>query len=524
MRLGTGRGSPAGPGAAAESAGVQRAPFPPPHRDVPFAFLAILAGVLARLLIMAIGQGTLIDDAYITLRYGRNLMEGDGLVYNVGERVLGTQPLYALWTGVLWKLSQVFLGGRGVEVLVTLGNVAFFAAAAALVARWIKIQSRLFVHVPLVVLCSYVPFLDNTTTGMETSLFLFLIAASLDALHRDRRLTLSILLGLCALTRPEGNLWALAVILYALRRRRPDARLVLPFLLVVIAWGVFAWQYYGTPLPLSARAKSGWFNGIYANEGFFVQTLDVLASFTLGPWPDWQHWRAPEGAAALAMIALLVLFGKGALVLLRTRDPNFLWSLFFLSCVVFFVAGRGATWPSWYAIPPGLGFVITLCHGADAWIRPRLPDHGWSQKRVKVVLGALAFAFLVISILIWNRVRLPYYLNIEESYVRTGKTLAGASDPGDRLFVVEIGCIGYYADRYVYDLGGLISPEIQAMRRIDWGLGEAPALVQRYRPEWVVVNDIHLLKILASEPEGWFEREYRLDFRTYLHFVYRRVS
>ncbi len=40
-----------------------------------------------------------IDDAYITYRYSQNILEGHGLVYNPGERVLGTTtPLYAgLW-------------------------------------------------------------------------------------------------------------------------------------------------------------------------------------------------------------------------------------------------------------------------------------------------------------------------------------------------------------------------------------------------------------------------------------------
>ncbi len=41
-----------------------------------------------------------IDDAYITFRYARNLAEGLGLVYNPGEWVLGTTaPLWAILPG-----------------------------------------------------------------------------------------------------------------------------------------------------------------------------------------------------------------------------------------------------------------------------------------------------------------------------------------------------------------------------------------------------------------------------------------
>ena len=38
-----------------------------------------------------------IDDSYITFRYARNILAGEGFVYNPGEAVLGTTtPLYTL--------------------------------------------------------------------------------------------------------------------------------------------------------------------------------------------------------------------------------------------------------------------------------------------------------------------------------------------------------------------------------------------------------------------------------------------
>ena len=39
----------------------------------------------------------IIDDSYITYRYSRNILAGNGFVFNPGERVLGTTtPLYTL--------------------------------------------------------------------------------------------------------------------------------------------------------------------------------------------------------------------------------------------------------------------------------------------------------------------------------------------------------------------------------------------------------------------------------------------
>ena len=38
-----------------------------------------------------------IDDSFITYRYARNILAGDGFVYNPGEAVMGTTtPLYTL--------------------------------------------------------------------------------------------------------------------------------------------------------------------------------------------------------------------------------------------------------------------------------------------------------------------------------------------------------------------------------------------------------------------------------------------
>ena len=56
------------------------------RRHLWIAILIMLAALGARFLA---GPRT-IDDAYITFRYARNLLAGNGLVYNPGEWVLGT--------------------------------------------------------------------------------------------------------------------------------------------------------------------------------------------------------------------------------------------------------------------------------------------------------------------------------------------------------------------------------------------------------------------------------------------------
>ena len=51
------------------------------------------------------------DDAFISFRYAKNLVEGHGLVYNIGERVEG-------YTNFLWTLLLSAFMGLGLDVVV----------------------------------------------------------------------------------------------------------------------------------------------------------------------------------------------------------------------------------------------------------------------------------------------------------------------------------------------------------------------------------------------------------------------
>ncbi len=64
-----------------------------PRRVLLIALVLIAVAIVARMLP---GPRT-IDDAFITFRYSRNIVEGQGFVYNIGAPSLGTTtPLYTL--------------------------------------------------------------------------------------------------------------------------------------------------------------------------------------------------------------------------------------------------------------------------------------------------------------------------------------------------------------------------------------------------------------------------------------------
>ena len=104
-------------------------------RDNRLLSLALVA-TLAILLAHASVYGFVTDDAYISFRYARNMIEGLGLVFNAGERVEGMTNL--LWT--LWSALGLRLGVDAPRWALAWGGICF--AASILLLGFNHLQLR----------------------------------------------------------------------------------------------------------------------------------------------------------------------------------------------------------------------------------------------------------------------------------------------------------------------------------------------------------------------------------------------
>jgi Gpi18-like mannosyltransferase len=147
----------------------------------------------------------MIDDAFITFRYARNLVQGVGLVYNVGERVLGTTtPVYALWMAALSLITR----SDNYPLLALVTNALADGVSTYLLYH----LGRRLGNSPLVgwaaaLLWAVSPMsVSFAIGGMETSVFILLMLATFTA-HLERRLvTSACLAALSFLTRPDAAL------------------------------------------------------------------------------------------------------------------------------------------------------------------------------------------------------------------------------------------------------------------------------------------------------------------------------
>lgn len=210
-----------------------------------------------------------IDDAYISFRYALNLIDGNGLVYNPGEAVQG-------YTNFLWVIllaGAMWAGLPPVPFGFVLGALAG-ASVVVLTVIWSMRRlapGRTSAYVAPVLLVSNFAVAVWSTRGLETGLFtLLILAASLLYLRRGPERPFpagsAVLLVLATLTRPEGGLVFGILVLHLLLARlrikqrlltRPDLAPLAVFGLSILAYALWAYLYYGDPLPNTFRAKVG---------------------------------------------------------------------------------------------------------------------------------------------------------------------------------------------------------------------------------------------------------------------------
>lgn len=217
-----------------------------------------------------------VDDAYITFRYAENLAVHGELNWNVGE-----DPVEG-YTGVALPVLLAGFMKMGIPPVAAsrfLNLFSFWLGFAMLYALARRIALPLIGAAGLLLLYATLPILHtHVFSGMETVVFVALMLSSLHALASRRDTSLSVLLLLTSLTRPEGVAFA-AVIFSALSYVRYSEgasafkqflfRALGIYLLPALVYFLWRYSYYGYFLPNTFYAK--------LEGGFDVGTLaDIL--------------------------------------------------------------------------------------------------------------------------------------------------------------------------------------------------------------------------------------------------------
>ncbi|MGB6032593.1 MAG: hypothetical protein WBH55_07145, partial [Bacteroidota bacterium] len=459
-----------------------------------------LTGVLIVVLFMLYGYWNIQqDDSYIFFSYAQNLANGEGYIFNPGERVNATtSPLYTVLLALLYTVFR-FIPFVTIPLIGhTIGAISLFLLSFFLMQSFSSEKPTLFPFVlPLVFLTS--PLLPRGT-GMEAFLTMMLAVMCLYYYMRGRLLAASLACSFAVLARPDMLLMAGVLLIYDIirNRRLPRISMAVAFLLPILAWMAFSLSYFGTPLPSTLSAKLA-----QVDVGFWGTGLVFFKGLMTGyMWYGGPVLGAAVAAAVfLGIIVWRAMYKDWSLF----RNPVFhviiLWSVLYL---VFYGLVLNTPAYSWYYTPLALGTGLLIAVVVEAIYRYL---SNISTVRSRVLIPAIYI--LVISAGLFLPV-MTAFMPMEakyETYKLAAEWLNKNVEEGSSVAASDIGVLRFYYERgRVICAVGLVNPEgIDLMRE-----GDLYWYIDRHHPDYLMYSHPPRYENEALVGLDWFQKEYSL--------------
>lgn len=261
-------------------------------------FSVILAVTITGLVCLAWSHRFIQDDAFISFRYAQNLAHGNGLVWNIGERIEG-------YTNFLWTLLislGIYVGCEPIMFSYILGTLFFFLSIVfTYKLSFLISRSRMINLLTVILLGTNYTFFCFATGGLETQMqtALFVISSYIciqgllqKGWSKNQLFLLSLLLASSILTRLDSILIAgilASVTIYHIRKESVSVKqiivklfiFIIPLIILVGVWMLWKLSYYGDILPNTYYIKASTFtsplNGLhYINRFIFSYLLFPL--------------------------------------------------------------------------------------------------------------------------------------------------------------------------------------------------------------------------------------------------------
>jgi hypothetical protein len=509
-----------GPAASSPSPGIATRLRQRPALLV-FAFVCLVS------LAFALHTDHVWEDYYITYRASKNLATGEGLVHNPGQRLHSfTSPLGVLLpaaaslatlnssdTAALWIFRLVGIGALGAAAVLlyqTTRRLAMSAAATVFLAFCVGTETKT---------------VDFTINGMETPFLIAFFAYAFWAMCTPgprRAVHLGLAWGGLMWSRPDAcipialltiTLWLFNdATLTGLSRRE-----WLPVLVraagvatvVYLPWFLFAWLYYGSPVPHTVTAKS-LLAGPKSLEGFWLSLLAFTQrinspyaaidsmfappNMVYGGWPDGPRLAMRTVAALCAGLWLFRWFHP----VTRALSLTYLGLCVYLNYFPPFPF-------AWYLTLPAVVALVVLalaCNQLLALVGNTAPPRWRVALSAAVILPMLAFA----ATGGWYTWHAAHQLKAQQAIIENGvrrpigEWLRANAAPGDTVFLEPLGYIGYFSGLRTYDYPGLSSPEVVAAIRRHGTKRYAP-IIRELNPNWLVLRPAEMADIHKEDPD-----------------------
>lgn len=472
------------------------------HRRTPAGALTALWLSLLLFAALLFGlRGYVTDDTFIHLQFAKHFRDGAGLVFNAGEAVPAS-------TAPLWPILLGLVGKGGADLLrlaTTLSALAGFLALAGLFAAARKLMLREeHAQAATIAWAANAWMARWTVSGMETALAVALVIAGWNLAWGNgqpggpgRRFRVGVVWGLATLARPEAGM---LVLLFAVTsffwpdgaiggapfrtRLRAFVAVIAGAGLVLAPYALYAFSLYGKLLPSTLSAKGAGAHGAAVAVQLLILTAKVI------------------GAVCAIEVIACVIFAARFRHLFRHGDAALhaaIWSWVILLPLAY--AARGLPILSRYLLPT-LPFFVLYGWWALEHFRLSGGPNTWRRTALAVALGLS----VLVNVVVYQVEVAPHTREFAAGMQRTlipwGQRLGAQTPPSALIATPDIGAIGYYSNRRVLDLGGLVTPRmIPIMNQMDYdSLVRSFAFRSIAKPDYLVDRGTGAKRLLHESP------------------------
>lgn len=416
-------------------------------RRIVAAATAPASYLAAALTLLVVGAGYLqlkhgtpiVDDAYISLIYARNLADGSGLVFSDGARVEG-------YTNFLWVVLGALAYRTGIDpvLAVQVGGLALAGALVGAVWLWSsrKSEAPAALRFAPLILAASAPLAFWSLGGLESAASATLLFAGtcIAAYAGDRRSAAAsgLLFFVAALAHPDAVVWAVIAggflsFMGARDKGRPGRALAfaLAFGAPFAAYWVWRALYFDALMP----------NTFYAKGDFSLYQLKQGAMYVAGASPL-------IGAAASGLIAFAFVAGLHR----RTDMRLFAAQVCGWTAYVVFVGGDSLLAQRF--LLPVLAPAAVLLQESVAWLAARRDEHIDAPAGIALT-GVLCAVTLAATLFGPETQKIRNEGAVDASRIELGRWLKSRTAESDVIAVNAAGAIPYFSERPAIDMMGL---------------------------------------------------------------------
>lgn len=399
------------------------------------------------------------EDAFITYRFAQNLAEGNGPVFNEGDRVEGYSNF--LWMAGISCAYKLGFDMPGFSRFVCwLSNTLTFLLVWFIPFRYFYTRGFSSLVAPFLYVL-FLPFHYSATSGLETAPYTFLIVLCALAIlwAHNRALPFaaaSILLLLIALTRPEGILFAAFFAAYLglcrLTKKEP-LRPYIPGLIIIIAgYSLFLlgrFSYYHALVPNTYYAKGSFPLLIRVGLGMFtarcfVTRYPYFAIFLF------MLWKARNLSVERRLLAPLLCFIAAGLT--------------------FSICFSGFDWVPFFRYTlPVVPLLMILCGIIVARLWNGVLHH--APRAQRIIWGCItAGCFIIAAEQFYADLMLSFRLRDIDAFVYYNQKVFGAWMKKEigatgTVCIGDVGRIAYFSEVKILDIVGLTSRDFAMLRK-----------------------------------------------------------